>query len=357
MVGTIDLRKLEGSKKIFVVREQGYFPVAVSFPDGRIVVVLRDGAGHMGIEGRLYSLWSDDSGESWSLPVEIVDSQRDDRNPSVGLSVNNVLVLGYHVQGCYTPAGKYQPGEGSVDTYLTRSHDSGETWEEAYPLSYQPLNSRSPFGRMLTLDDGTLLMPMYGHMTGVIDGEEDSKTGYCSYLLRSKDEGLTWSDPSLVAADLNEASFLRFPHRDIIGAIRGQEGGGGLQIVRSGDDGYTWTTPTRITGPQEHPWDMTLLKNGYVLLVYGQRNEPYGANAMISKDGGRTWEYETKLIIDDTRPGKDCGYPTSVRRDDGTIVTIYYSAGDHMDGYRGDGAFAKALIYSEDELIKAVDST
>ena len=77
---------------------------------------------------------------------------------------------------------------------------------------------------------------------------------------------------------------------------------------------------------------------------------------MISRDGGHTWEAERKLVFNDDRSGTDCGYPSSVRLPKGRIITAYYSAGDHMDAYRGDGAYAMAVCYDEKELVRAVDA-
>jgi hypothetical protein len=44
--------------------------------------------------------------------------------------------------------------------------------------------------------------------------------------------------------------------------------------------------------------------------------------AVLSKDGGRTWGKE--IILRDDGGGRDVGYPRSVQRPDGRVVTIYY---------------------------------
>src|SRR6185369_1759384 len=51
-----------------VATGQGYFPVACRLQDGRIAVVMRGGAPHIGIKGRLDISFSPDEGKTWSKP-------------------------------------------------------------------------------------------------------------------------------------------------------------------------------------------------------------------------------------------------------------------------------------------------
>jgi hypothetical protein len=67
-----------------VVSGQGYFPVALRLHDSRIAVVLRGGAPHPGIHGRLDIVFSTDDGKTWTRPTVVVDSPVDDRNPALG---------------------------------------------------------------------------------------------------------------------------------------------------------------------------------------------------------------------------------------------------------------------------------
>jgi hypothetical protein len=67
---------------------------------------------------------------------------------------------------------------------------------------------------------------------------------------------------------------------------------------------------------------MILLRDGRVCLTYGRRAVPYSIRARLSGDGGRTWGEEA--ILRDGGGGVDLGYPRSVQRRDGKVVTIYY---------------------------------
>ena len=58
------------------------------------------------------------------------------------------------------------------------------------------------------------------------------------------------------------------------------------------------------------------------MCVYGRRKEPFGESAMISRDGGKTWDMDYILHTD--APSGDLGYPASVELSDGSIFTVYY---------------------------------
>jgi hypothetical protein len=56
-------------------------------------------------------------------------------------------------------------------------------------------------------------------------------------------------------------------------------------------------------------------------LTYGRRAAPYSIRGRLSGDGGRTWGAE--VVLRDGG-GVDLGYPRSVQRKDGKVVTVYY---------------------------------
>jgi hypothetical protein len=103
----IDVRSLPGAKVVEIVRQGGYFPVLAVLPDGSLVAVLRMGAGHVGLEGRLDCVRSLDGGYTWTEPQVLVNSAWDDRNPALGVAAEGTLVLAYHVQRNYDEKGRY----------------------------------------------------------------------------------------------------------------------------------------------------------------------------------------------------------------------------------------------------------
>ena len=93
------------------------------------------------------------------------------------------------------------------------------------------------------------------------------------------------------------------------------------------DQGKTWSAPAQITKDMEHPGDLIQLRDGRILLTYGERNPPRGTRAILSADG-RSWDNSKPIVLADDAPVVDCGYPSSVEVAPGRIVTLYYQVDD-----------------------------
>src|SRR5262249_39701081 len=112
-----------------------------------------------------------------------------------------------------------------------------------------------------------------------------------------------------------------------------------IETYRSLDHGRYWrldTTPAPDVGSGNPP-SMIRLADGRVCLTYGYRAAPYGLRARLSRDGGRPGE--RGIVLRDAGGGRDLGYPRSVQRADGRIVTVYY----FHDQPRGDRYVAATL--------------
>jgi hypothetical protein len=98
-----------------------------------------------------------------------------------------------------------------------------------------------------------------------------------------------------------------------------------IDLYASDDDGATWarfSRPVPETGMGGNPPALCKLQDGRLCLTYGCRAEPYGVRARLSADDGATWGKET--ILRDDGGSHDLGYPRTVQRPDGTVVTVYY---------------------------------
>lgn len=71
-----------------------------------------------------------------------------------------------------------------------------------------------------------------------------------------------------------------------------------------------------------NPPSLVRLADGRLVCVYGYRAPAYGMRAKVSEDDGASWGTEIALRAD--ARNWDFGYPRSVVRPDGRIVTIYY---------------------------------
>jgi hypothetical protein len=73
------------------------------------------------------------------------------------------------------------------------------------------------------------------------------------------------------------------------------------------------------------------LRDGRLCLTYGYRAQPYGIRARLSVDGEHWGEVVT---IRDGASTWEVGYPRSVQRSDGKIVTVYYfNDGPHNERF------------------------
>jgi hypothetical protein len=107
-----------------------------------------------------------------------------------------------------------------------------------------------------------------------------------------------------------------------------------IDLYASEDDGASWyylNRPVPDTGRGGNPPTLTQLRDGRLCLTYGYRAQPFSICARLSADGGETWS-ET-IVLRNDGGCHDLGYPRTVQRPDGTIVTAYYF-NDEPDGER-----------------------
>jgi len=205
-------------------------------------------------------------------------------------------------------------------TYVHRSVDGGHTWIE----TVQAHDHLSTLREIVELNDGTLLLPCY----------DETQEPSPAIVLKSKDGGKTWGEPSIIARDevigFYEPALLSLPSGKIIAMLRTHEPGGWhLYQCDSHDGGVTWSKPKK-TPMWGYPAHLLRLSDARILCVYGYRRPPYGIRACLSHDDGETWDIENEIVIRDDFPNADLGYPTSVQLEDETIFTAYY--GQDKDG-------------------------
>jgi Neuraminidase (sialidase) len=326
-----------------VVSGGGYFPVLIRLNNGTLMAVLRGGAPHIGIKGRLDIVTSQDGGKTWSAPRTVVDGPEDDRNPALGQLKNGDIVLAYAILHGYDSTGLKLSSDRTVrradGVYVIRSSDNGKTWtrpersESTFALEKKD-GSLSPYGKIVQLEDGTALMSVYYQFP--------DQRGHQDYVFRSHDNGKTWGEPVLIGEHYNETGLLTLPGGRVLAALR-SEHGGHLAIAASKDGGKTWSTPVEVTRDNEHPGDLILLRSGDILLTYGERNKPFGVETILSHDKGKTWDIASKTVLAGDAASTDCGYPSSVQLPNGSIVTVYYQVDDPHNAPAS--AKAKSIVW------------
>ena len=321
----IDLRRATTAREVLSHPRGGLFPVQDLLQSGEVITVSRGGAGHLGQQGRLDITRSRDAGLTWTPPTVVVDSEQDDRNPAFGVSPENTVILGYMRQASYEDDGRYEPSLRNSDVCIMRSEDGGLSWSAPVYLDRETYPHLSPFGRVITLNDGSLMMGVY-----TAGGSPELAAG--SYFITSTDDGQSWSAPRLIAPDMNETTVIQLPDGDLLAAMRETERAHQrLYLSRSGDLGETWSAPELLTGDMQHPADLILVDDVLVLL-YGNRKGPYRIEGRFSRDLGKTWEPQILTLsghlygydMPDTR-STDLGYPSGVvvTKENRLVVTYY----------------------------------
>lgn len=155
-------------------------------------------------------------------------------------------------------------------------------------------------------------------------------------VVRTQDGGKSWKVVSFIGPEPIGSDYaimpssVRLSPSTVITAIRHTHW---IELWRSDDNLATWhmvNKPAPDTG-RGNPPSMIRLKDGRVAITYGYRAEPYGMRARLSNDDGNTWGDE--IVLRSDAGAWDIGYPRTVQRSDGKVVTVYYY-NEHADQER-----------------------
>ena len=152
---------------------------------------------------------------------------------------------------------------------------------------------------------------------------------------RTKDGGLHWQFVSYLGDEPPGFSIMpssvRLSPSGIVTAVRVKEPPDqtSIDFYESTDNASSWRSlprPVPDTGGHGgNPPSMIRLRDGRLCLTYGYRAKPYDIRARLSSDGGKTWSGEVTLRSG--APAWEVGYPRTVQRPDGSVVTVYYWSG------------------------------
>jgi hypothetical protein len=220
-----------------------------------------------------------------------------------------------------------------AESYFYTSTDRCQSWEG--PFTLPMFGELGIAARTDYLIDGSQSATLLLSSTKP-DGEEGRV--FCA---RTENGGrsfkfVSWLREEPEGFDIMPAS-VRVDRGGILTALRtrGAEGDAdAIDLMRSDDNGQTWrqiSTPTSDTGTGGNPPAMIQLSDGRICLTYGYRDAPSGMRAVLSDDDGESWGAE--IVLRDDGGSHDIGYPRSVQRSDGSVVTVYYYT-DSPDGDR-----------------------
>jgi len=310
----------ETARQVVVDRESGQYlghPTTQLLPNGTLLAVYPMGHGggpivyKRSLDGGLS--WSDRLGvpESWATSKE-VPTLFQVRRPSGEI---RLLVF----------SGLYPIRKAFSDDY-------GATWSELQPIG--------DFGGIVAM--ASLYQQRHGDLLAFFhdDGRFLHGSGepgsFRVYATRSRDSGMTWSDPWIVAehsdADLCEPGLVISPDRNRL-ALLMRENSRTYEsfIVFSDDDGETWSEPRQV--PRALTGDRHTAKyapDGRLVITFRDMaaNSPTRGDwvAWIGTwqdlEDARSGAYRIRLM--DNTDRWDAAYPGLEVLDDGTFVATTY---------------------------------
>jgi sialidase-1 len=214
------------------------------------------------------------------------------------------------------------------DSYSIRSHDGGETWDEPIPIKYTEKNHIAVRGNIVVLDDGAIILPVYG----------DNNIGEPSkvILIKSYDLGKSWEKiseiPQVEGYGYFEPNLYKTESGKLVVFIRSHKTGkksvyepdsvklSPLITSESMDDGKTWTQPILREVYSPSPFHPLRLNSGHIILTYGYRYKPYGLRAILLDAECTDFNKNNEVILRDDGLGTDIGYTSSVLLNNGDVL-------------------------------------
>ncbi|MBE7497609.1 MAG: exo-alpha-sialidase [Verrucomicrobiaceae bacterium] len=300
------------------------WPNLTLLPDGSINTTIFGKPSHGQIAGAA-ECWNSKNGEFWEkrgIPAPN-EPNTNRMNVAAGLAKNgDLLVLCSGWTNEKQPQRPKQPDfrDDILSTWVCRSGDGGKTWSQIkdFPAPDEGWTNYIPFGDIKIGEDGALHVSCYGGE--FTDPAKSTKTkGYRSWHFRSDDDGKTWQRTGTIGPKSNETTLLHLDGKRWMAASRYTT----MEIYLSEDDGVTWSGPRAVTAKNEINGHLLRLKDGRILMAYGSRvKDQYGVLAKITADEGKTWTEPVRVAH---TLMSDCGYPSTVQRADGRLVTAWYS--------------------------------
>lgn len=331
-----------GKPKVIMNNPHGknnYFgwPSVARLQNGKIAVVASGYRYfHVCPFGKAVISYSEDNGETYTIPAPVIDTPLDDRDAGIlPFGESNVIVTSFNnsiafQRSCnkenrfinaYLDSLSVEDEEKYLGSEFRISSDCGVTFGEIHK---SPITS--PHGPTL-LQNGTILWVgrTFSSKDVMLNSDEVqahiiNPDGTMKYL--GSIPNISKNGHKLLSC---EPSTLELPDGRLMCHLRVQ-GSGVFTIYQSvsQDRGFTWSEPRQLlsdTGGA--PAHLLRHSSGTLISTYGYREAPFGIKAMFSDDNGENWDSGHILYINNL--SADLGYPCTIELNDKSLLTVFYA--------------------------------
>lgn len=301
--------------------------------DGRILMTVGAGKGHISNEDKAVYYTSDSEGETWSSETTLLENPTSIfdnggiRAPSGGVDPETGRVIIFYT--VKSGVGDY------IKTGYMYSDDNAQTWSQTTEITHLfdlDISGFIPFNRMQSTIHG--LCMVYCHI-----GE--------AYTLFSHDNGITWGDINVIfetgtndGFSWAETSLIKIDDYRLVVLARSQDQPSKYGWSRSNDGGRTWTSIVDFNAPTVTVpapiWGRTIGEQVYIAL--GTRRPVWSmfTNRIAKEDfwhnparAYSSTEHRRSLftfLAEDSDEHLNCGYPDILEINDGhyTALLVYY---------------------------------
>lgn len=283
------------------------FPDILKTADGKIVCVFYNGWSHVSKNnkrvdakrngGRIMMAVSSDSAKTWSPPRVIIDTDLDDRDPSLLLSNSGEFICNFFsLEGTKTFV--------KLRTEISRSSD-GTHWSEPQVVAAGFATS-SPVVQVGT----EFWMPVYDFETSL----------HSKSLVLKSNNGKIWSEPVLALQDHHTSfsePFLISIQKRLLMVSRADDPGRFMHATQSFDQGKTWSEKIDLGFPGQAPF-LYLYADSLLLLAH---RDPLTSIRYAEKS---SLNFSSPIVID---PDSEAygGYPSIAPVDGKRILIAYYA--------------------------------
>lgn len=263
---------------------------------------------------------SRDGGRTWSPVIVVADFGKDtigNPAPVVDRRTGTVWLLLTKNPGD-VPEKSIRPGlSGATRTvWVTHSKDDGLTWAPTVDITAAV---KEPGWSWYATGPVNGIQTRSGRLVIPCDHDRGDASRRYSHVIYSDDGGKTWRLGGSAGPEANESTVAELEDGSLLLNMRSYRGRNRRMTARSRDGGLTWSEPVEDAALVEPVCQGSLLRFGRKLLLFSNPASTKRENLTLrmSRDGGRSW-YGTQVLH-----GGPAAYSNLVALDRGTAGILY----------------------------------